>query len=1097
MLRTGLTFQSFRIFSKVYPMSFDSTNSTLRVNGEVLKGVKGGMAQVSDAPISARALLCLDIFRIHGMSTLWIATDVRDMERLHESIRTLAKGRDGSLDQDVGTDRRAVRNGALGDRALPSTAGRDTPPYLSIHLFQPMEKDPAVFGEHLKLVQHLSEGKPFIIVSCPQALEQEVPTGVKSEQAVRTLRLHETHRLDELTGWMSGAGYAFGVEVYAQGEAALRGGILDCWPPGSPRPVRIEFFGDAIDSIRYFDDQTQCSIEKIDAVQLPQLDFGFAGEETCNLLKLLPHQTLIVSTAHGAWGMEEEQEMPSAMHYAPRKLETGFEFYDTHLQAVSFDLHPKAAEQARRRFVEQRCSDLSIGWNIHLFFETKGTLTRFKELYEDIKGFDALQLHYGVLHESAIDPARKILIVTESDFYAYHSNRSAHARSARRFRKQERVSEAADIQPGDFVVHVEHGVGKYLGIVETTFSGKSMEVLSIEYAKGEKVYLPVTQAHLLTRYKGMGKQAPKPHTLGGRKWRNDKANAQEAVQDLAAKLLQTQAERQAKRGYKFSKDTAMQAEFEAAFPYTETVDQLSSTDELKRDMEKIRPMDRLLCGDVGFGKTEVAMRAAFKAVMDGMQVAVLVPTTILAQQHYDTFTERMAAFPIRVDMVSRFRTRGQQNKTLFNTAEGEVDILIGTHRLLSGDVRFKNLGLVIIDEEQRFGVEAKEHLKELRTQVDVITMSATPIPRTLYMSLTGVRDLSTIKTAPQERQPVDTHVIPYDEEIIREAIRMELHRGGQVFYLHNRVKTIHLVNNRLRALVPEARIAVAHGQMGEKELSEIMHAFVQGRFDVLLCTTIIESGVDIPNCNTMLVENAERFGLSDLYQLRGRVGRSNHKAFAYLMLSPGGEMIDAARDRMNAIQRYTGLGSGFRLALRDLELRGAGNLLGAKQSGHISAVGFDLYCQLLKRTIAIMQGKKPPPLMDVTVKLDFLDLSPATGTAASGAYIPYHYIEDENLRLRLYQRMSALATRQEIALMKQEIKDRFGKLPKEMQRLLLIAELRIVAAEQGIKSVIVRQRTVMLSKEKDYLTIGGRHPRLEEDKTTPMLKELIALTGGP
>jgi len=1042
--------------------------STPHVDEAVLKGVGGGLAQVSDAPISAQALLCLDVFRTCGINLLWVATDVREMERLHESLRTLSEGSENA------PDRSAIA------------------PFLFI--FQPMEKDPAVFGQHLKLVQHLSEKKPFIIATCPQALEQEVPTGVKSEQAVRILRLNEKHRLQELTEWMAHAGYEFGVEVYAQGEAALRGGILDCWPPGSPRPVRIEFFGNEIDSIRYFDDQSQCSIEKIDSVQLPQLDFGFAGEDTCNLTELLPPQTLIVGfngdLDHGAWSMTKSA--PSSPLAAPR-LSTGFDFYDTNLQAVSFDLHPKAAEEARRRFVEQRCADISNGWNIHLFFETKGTRTRFRELYGTIRGFNALQLHHGVLHESAIDHARKILIVTESDFYAYHTNRSAHARTAKRFRRQERVSEAADIQPGDFVVHVEHGVGKYLGIVETTFSGKSMEVLAIEYAKGEKVYLPVTQAHLLTRYKGMGKQAPKPHTLGGRKWRNDKESAQEAVQDLAAKLLQTQAERQAKRGYRFSKDTAMQAEFEAAFPYTETTDQLSAAEELKGDMEKVRPMDRLLCGDVGFGKTEVAMRAAFKAVMDGMQVAILVPTTVLAQQHYDTFTERMAAFPIRIDMVSRFRTRAQQTKTLCSAAEGEVDILIGTHRLLSGDVRFKSLGLVVIDEEQRFGVEAKEHLKELRKQVDVITMSATPIPRTLYMSLTGVRDLSTIKTAPQERQPVDTIVIPYDEEIIREAIRMELHRGGQVFYLHNRVKTIHLVENRLRALIPEARIAVAHGQMGEKELSEIMHAFVQGRFDVLLCTTIIESGVDIPNCNTMIVENAERFGLSDLYQLRGRVGRSNHKAFAYLMLTPGGEMIDAARDRMNAIQRYTGLGSGFRLALRDLELRGAGNLLGAKQSGHISAIGFDLYCQLLKRTIAILQGKKPPPLMDVTVKLDFLDLSPATGSEENGAYIPYHYIEDENLRLRLYQRMSALATRQEITLMKQEIRDRFGKLPNEVQRLMLIAELRIAAADCGIKSVIVRDRTVMLSKGEDYLTIAGRHPRLEETQATAMLKEILAL----
>ncbi|MDF7807314.1 transcription-repair coupling factor [Pontiellaceae bacterium B12219] len=1037
----------------------EQKESTLRVNGAVLKGISTESLQVSDAPISAQALLSRDLFQILERNILWVATDVREMERLNESLHTLTSND------------------------------------WNIHLFQPMEKDPAVFGEHLRLVENIKQfschgtahdreqfrDHGFIIITCPQAMEQEVPIAEESEQAVQTLSVGNEYKLNDLTEWMSTAGYEFGIEVYAQGEAALRGGILDCWPPGSPRPVRIEFFGDEIDSIRFFDDQSQCSIEKTDSVQLPQMDFGFAGEETSPLQKLLPEDTLIVNP--------ENSITPQSS-----RLTTGFNFYDTGLFAVSYDTHPKEAEQARRRFVDQRCADASNDWNVHFFFETEGTLNRFRELYEALEGFQSLELHHGVIHESAADHDRKILIITESDFYAYHTNRSAHARVAKRFHKQQdRVNEAADIQPGDFVVHVEHGVGKYLGIVETTFSDRSMEVLSIEYAKGEKVYLPVTQAHLLTRYKGMGKHAPKPHTLGGRKWKNDKAGAEEAVQDFASQLLLTQAERQAKRGYRFSKDTAMQAEFEAAFPYTETPDQLSAAEELKRDMEKLRPMDRLLCGDVGFGKTEVAMRAAFKAVMDGMQVAVLVPTTILAQQHYDSFAERMAAFPVRVDMVSRFRTKAQQNKTLFQTLEGEVDILIGTHRILSKDVNFKNLGLVIIDEEQRFGVTAKEHLKELRKQVDLITMSATPIPRTLYMSLTGVRDLSTIKTAPQERQPVDTNVIPYDEEIISEAIRAELHRGGQVFYLHNRVKTIHHVENRLMALVPEARIAVAHGQMGETELSQIMHAFVEGRFDVLLCTTIIESGVDIPNCNTLIVENAERFGLSDLYQLRGRVGRSNHKAFAYMMLSPGGDIIDAARDRMNAIKRYTGLGSGFRLALRDLELRGAGNMLGAKQSGHISAVGFDLYCQLLKRTIAIMQGKKPPPLMDVTVKIDFLDLSPKSGNKENGAYIPYEYIEDENLRLRLYQRISALATKQEITLMKREIKDRFGKLPQEVQRLMLIAELRIVAADYGLKSIIVRDYQVMMSKEKTYKTFGGRHPVLNRDKTTAMLKEIIQL----
>ena len=1021
--------------------------STLRVNGAVLKGVKAGNIQVADAPISVQALLCLDLFQTLEQNILWIAADVREMERLTESIHTL------------------------------------TSKEWNIQLFQPMEKDPAVFGEHLKLVQILKNNERFIIVSCPQALEQEVPLADESELAVQTLSVGNEFKPAELTKWMSDAGYELGIEVYSQGEAALRGGILDCWPPGAPRPVRIEFFGDEIDSIRYFDDQSQCSIEKIEAVQLPQMDFGFAGEETCPITDLLPENTILVNPDDS---ITDQSSRPS--------IETGYSFYDTGLFAVSYDTHPKDAEQARRRFVDQRCADASNDWKVHFFFETVGTLNRFRELYADLEGFQTLKLQLGVLHESAADHGRKILIITEFDFYAYHTNRSAHARTAKRFHKQQdRVNEAADIQPGDYVVHFEHGVGKYLGIVETTFSDRSLEVLSIEYAKGEKVYLPVTQAHLLTRYKGMGKHAPKPHTLGGRKWKNDKAGAEEAIQDFASQLLQTQAERQAKRGYRFSKDTAMQAEFEAAFPYTETPDQLSSTDELKRDMEKLRPMDRLLCGDVGFGKTEVAMRAAFKAVMDGMQVAVLVPTTILAQQHYDTFTERMAAFPLRIDMVSRFRTRAQQNNTLFQTMEGDVDILIGTHRILSKDVNFKNLGLVIIDEEQRFGVTAKEHLKELRKQVDLITMSATPIPRTLYMSLTGVRDLSTIKTAPQERQPVDTNVIPYDDEIIAKAIRTELHRNGQVFYLHNRVKTIHTVETKLMALIPEARIAVAHGQMDEKELSQIMHAFVEGRFDVLLCTTIIESGVDIPNCNTLIVENAERFGLSDLYQLRGRVGRSNHKAFAFMMLTPGGDLIDAARDRMNAIKRYTGLGSGFRLALRDLELRGAGNMLGAKQSGHISAVGFDLYCQLLKRTIAIMQGKKPPPLMDVTVKIDFLDLSPQSGNRENGTFIPYEYIEDENLRLRLYQRISALATKQEINLMKREIKDRFGKLPQEVQRLMLIAELRIVAADYGLKSIIVRDYQVMMSKDKQYKTFGGRHPVLNRDKTTAMLKEIIQL----
>ncbi|MDH3982552.1 MAG: hypothetical protein OES84_06570, partial [Kiritimatiellaceae bacterium] len=534
---------------------------TLRISGEVLKCVTSCSMQVVDTPITAQALLCRDMFQTQKTNMLWIAADVREMERLYESLQTL-------IEKNI-----ELTSAARSRRMQNNEDGAST-----IFIFQPMEKDPAVFGEHLKLVQQITATQShatshdrgnicddgFIIITCPQAMEQELPIAGKSEHAVQTLHLGEEHNLGKLAQWMSNAGYEFGIEVYSQGEAALRGGILDCWPPGSPRPVRIEFFGDEIDSIRYFDDQTQCSIEKTDSVQLPQMDFGFAGEETTPITNLLPANTLIINESR-------------IMEHGSQKIESGFNFYDTNLVAVSYDTHPKEAEQARRRFVDQRCAEASNDWTIHFFFETNGTLNRFLELYKELEGFQSLKLHQGVIHESAIDYDRKILIVTESDFYAYHTNRNSHARTAKRFHKQQdRVSEAADIQPGDFVVHVEHGVGKYLGIVETTFSDRRMEVLAIEYAKGEKVYLPVTQAHLLTRYKGMGKNTPKPHTLGGRKWKNDKAGAEEAIQDFASQLLQTQAERQAKRGFRFSKDTAMQAEFEAAFPYTETADQLTS-----------------------------------------------------------------------------------------------------------------------------------------------------------------------------------------------------------------------------------------------------------------------------------------------------------------------------------------------------------------------------------------------------------------------------------------------------------------------------------------------------------------------------------------
>ena len=565
------------------------------------------------------------------------------------------------------------------------------------------------------------------------------------------------------------------------------------------------------------------------------------------------------------------------------------------------------------------------------------------------------------------------------------------------------------------------------------------------------------------------------------------------MRDLASALLETHARREALGGHPFAKDATWQHEFEAAFPYQETADQHQAILDTKQDMESRRPMDRLICGDVGYGKTEVAMRAAFKAVMDGKQVAVLVPTTVLAQQHFDTFVERMAAYPVAIEMLSRFRTRAEQAETVRRVNQGAVDVVIGTHRLLQKDLKFNDLGLVIIDEEQRFGVRHKEHFKHLRELVDVLTLTATPIPRTLYMSLTGAKDMSTIQTPPQERLPIETIVAPNEDEIVRGAILRELNRGGQVFYLHNRVKSIHFVKERLRKLVPEAKIEVGHGQMNEKELAAIMHRFVRNEFDLLLCTTIIESGVDIPNVNTILIDRADRFGMADLYQLRGRVGRYKHQAFAYLLLPRHGRLFDTARQRIGAIKRYSSLGAGFKLALRDLEIRGAGNLLGAQQSGHIAAVGFDLYCQLLKRTVAGLKGEAVPPIIEVAVKLDFIELSTAIEEHAQSAVIPASYMEDENLRVTMYRKIAQAVTETELDRLHEELRDRFGPLPEPLDRLLKIARLRIVAAGKGIQSIDVQGDKVMMMRQNDYIMPNGKFPRLKLVDSTARLEEMIEI----
>ena len=628
-------------------------------------------------------------------------------------------------------------------------------------------------------------------------------------------------------------------------------------------------------------------------------------------------------------------------------------------------------EAKRAQFSARMKEWRARGSRIVIYFQTEGEIERFREIMDDLEGIELVE---GTLPRGFAFPDGNLVVLSGAELFGRYT---AHGR--RRLQRAEKLSrnraqiDFSELNEGDLVVHLEHGVGRFLQLMRVPTQGGGMqEVLTLEFANESKLYVPLEQAYLVSRYVGVGKKSPPLSSLADAKWARAKKNAVASIFDYAGKMLAVQAERETQLGHAFGPDTKWQSEFEHSFPYRETPDQLTAIAATKRDMEQPRSMDRLICGDVGFGKTEVAIRAAFKAVMEGKQVAVLAPTTVLAQQHFETFRQRMLDYPVRIEMLSRFRSHAEQRKVLQLLREGGVDIVIGTHRLISGDVIFKDLGLVVIDEEQRFGVLHKEKFKELFKLVDVLTLSATPIPRTLYLSLVGVKDMSTIETPPLNRLPVETVVCGYDERIIRDAINRELERQGQVYFLHNRVQSIEKTRDRIAELCPQARVEFGHGQMDADELESVMARFVAGKIDVLVCTTIIESGLDIPNANTIIIDRADRFGLADLYQLRGRVGRAEHKAYAYLLLPRELMTVGAARKRINAIKQYSSLGAGFRIAMRDLEIRGAGSILGTAQSGHIMAVGFDLYCQLLKQAVAQLKGEKSRARLEVEVRLDFV-----------------------------------------------------------------------------------------------------------------------------
>ncbi len=666
-------------------------------------------------------------------------------------------------------------------------------------------------------------------------------------------------------------------------------------------------------------------------------------------------------------------------------------------------------------------------------------------------------------------------------------------------------------------MHLSHGIALYRGLTKLETGDGIREVISLEFDDQVTLHVPLQESHLITRYVGLTKAKPQLGRVGSGRWEKARQSAERATLDLAAELLALQAQREAQPGHAFPADNAWQKEFEAAFPFTETPDQARAITDLKADMERTRPMDRLLCGDVGFGKTEVAIRGAFKAVMGGRQVAVLVPTTVLAQQHLNTFRERMAGYPVAVEMISRFRTPREQEGILAAVAEGRIDILIGTHRLIQDDVKFKDLGLVVVDEEQRFGVKHKEVFKRWRAHVDMLSMSATPIPRTLYLALTGARDLSTIETPPANRLPIQTIVKSYDEKLVIEAIRHEVRRGGQVFYLHNRVRSIDLVAARLRELLPGLSIGVGHGKMGAEGLERMMTDFVAGKYQVLVCTTIIESGLDIPNCNTLIIEGADRFGLSQLYQLRGRVGRFKHQAYAYLLLHRHARLLDLARQRLTAIRQHNQLGAGFRIAMRDLELRGAGNLLGAEQSGHIVGVGFELYCQLLRQSVARLKGEKQASLVRASVKLDFVFVGEGAETARAGATnsftalkqaeriegeidriqarLPVEYIAETRLRIDFYRRLAMAGTASQVKEIEAELRDRFGKFGETVRALLLVTEIRTRAEQKGILSVESHGSRLKClrnsGRRDDFIQLSNRFPRLTAPPPLARLKEVI------
>lgn len=1012
---------------------------------------------------------------------------------------------------------------------------------------------PELMSQRIDALLNWTQSETGTLIAPVAALKRMLPPQAYWEEYEKHIQYGDIIEIDQFVSLLVEMGYVRTDMTSAPGEFSIRGGIIDIYPITEANPIRIELFDDEVDSIRYFDGETQRSLEELKKVAIrpatewlvKESDLSAAAQRLENSIKeslqrikkkedkqlLLEHLQPDIERLQQCerfQGMRKYvnflyDQPTSLLDYLPsdgliimdelsRIQETAQHLDDeeqewlkdqlernsaTHTLSLSFDWQsvwqkmyvPKVYLSVFLRHIPNTNPANIVNVSCRAMQQFHGQMhllqnemkrwkkanysvlimapdeQRSEKIQSVLHDYDmeatvtnkipVLPFHAPLITTGNISggfemPLHRIAVITESELFKQ--------RTPRRKRKQkisnaERIKSYQELKVGDYVVHANHGIGRYIGIETVAVNDLHKDFMLIKYSGDDKLFVPIDQIDLVQKYVGSEGKEPKLYRLGGSDWKKVKSKVQSKVEDIADDLMKLYAEREASKGYAFSEDLEIQREFEAAFPYQETEDQLRCLQEIKEDMESIKPMDRLLCGDVGYGKTEVAIRAAFKAIADGKQVAFLVPTTILAQQHYETVIERFQDYPIEVGVLSRFRTKKQQTETLKGLKNGTVDIVIGTHRLLSKDVEYRDLGLLIVDEEQRFGVKHKEKIKKLKTNVDVLTLTATPIPRTLHMSMLGVRDLSVIETPPENRFPIQTYVMEHNPALVREAIQREMSRNGQVFFLYNRVESIERVAQEIQALVEDARVMVAHGQMNESELENVMLAFLEGEADVLVSTTIIETGVDIPNVNTLIVYDADRMGLSQLYQIRGRVGRSNRVAYAYFTYQKDKILSEVSEKRLQAIKEFTELGSGFKIAMRDLSIRGAGNLLGAEQHGFIDSVGFDMYSQMLKEAVdARKQGKKVEDIQPFEVNLD----------VKIDAYIPDGYLPDEKQKIEIYKRFRGLDSQEDVHDLRDELIDRFGEYPIEVENLFQVSMLKMLAKRERIETVTERKGKIDL-----------------------------------